>query len=193
MAEELIARCDPPRCSRLLPVLVLLLGACAPAAAPASTPPGSSSPAGDALDIWRTAELRDVRSGETMRVDQLAGRVVVIETMAIWCATCRIQQNEARKALAKLNDERIVYVSLNVDPNETEADLTRYAEESGYPWHFAVASREVARSLAETFGDQVLSPPSTPKIVVSPDGEAEVSFGVKTAAALEADLAARLP
>lgn len=176
----------------MLLVLLLLVAACAPAATP-TPPPGTSAPAARADEIWRTAELRDVRTGETLRIDELNGQVVVLETMAIWCATCRIQQNEARKALASLDDDRIVYVSLNVDPNETEADLTRYADESGYPWHFAVASREIARSLAETFGDQVLSPPSTPTIVLAPDGEAQVSFGVKTAAVLEAELAARLP
>jgi thiol-disulfide isomerase/thioredoxin len=144
-------------------------------------------------DSWRTAALRDVRTGENLVINDLAGRLVVIEPMAIWCTTCRAQQNEAREALANLDGRGIVYVSLDVDPNETEPDLARYADERGYPWHFIVASREVARSLAATFGDQVLSPPSTPKIVVNPDGSAEVSFGIKRAAELEADFAARLP
>lgn len=193
MAEDLTRPRRLPGWTLPLLLLPFLLGACAPGAAPGPTPPGSSPSVASDVETWRTAELRDVRSGEILRVDQMTDRVVVIETMAIWCSTCRIQQNEARKALANLDDDRIVYVSLNVDLNETEADLTRYAEESGYPWHFVVASREVARSLAETFGDQVLSPPSTPKIVVSPDGEAELSFGVKTAALLETELAARLP
>jgi thiol-disulfide isomerase/thioredoxin len=157
---------------------------------PAATTPG---PAALPDDPWRTAALRDVRTGESLVINDLAGRLVVIEPMAIWCTTCRAQQDEAREALASLDGEDIVYVSLDVDPNETEPDLARYADERGYPWHFMVASREVARSLAETFGDQVLSPPSTPKIVINPDGSAEVSFGIKRAAELEADFAARLP
>ncbi|MEK6720995.1 MAG: hypothetical protein AABZ33_10050 [Chloroflexota bacterium] len=33
-----------------------------------------------------------------------------------------------------------------------------------------VASRDVAGSLAGDFGDQALSPPSTPSIVIGPDG-----------------------
>jgi hypothetical protein len=163
-----------------------------PAEAVAQTP---APPAALPDDPWRTAELRDVRSGESKVVNELvsAGALVVIEPMAIWCTSCRIQQNEAREALANLGRDDIVYISLDVDPNETETDLARYADERDYPWHFTVASREVARSLAQTFGDQVLSPPSTPKIVIDRDGAAEVSFGVKRAAELEADFTARLP
>jgi thiol-disulfide isomerase/thioredoxin len=158
--------------------------------APAATPP-VSVPA----DLWRTAELRDVRSGEMLVVNELtrAGLLVVIEPMAIWCTSCRTQQNEARTALAGLARDDLVYISLDVDPNETEPDLARYADERDYPWHFAVASRDVARSLAQAFGDQVLSPPSTPKIVVARDGQAEVSFGIKRADQLEAEFAALLP
>lgn len=33
-----------------------------------------------------------------------------------------------------------------------------------------MASRDVARSLAGDFGDQVLSPPATPSIVIGRDG-----------------------
>jgi hypothetical protein len=161
---------------------------------PAAVPPTETA-AALPQDVWRTAELRDVRSGETLVVNELvaAGRLVVIEPMAIWCTSCRTQQNEARTALAQLARDDIVYISLDVDPNETEPDLARYADERDYPWHFAVASREVARSLAQAFGDQVLSPPSTPKIVVQPAGQAEVSFGVKRAEQLEAEFAALLP
>jgi thiol-disulfide isomerase/thioredoxin len=166
--------------------LTVVGAGCAPAAAPPVSVPD---------DLWRTAELRDVRSGETLVVNELtrAGLLVVIEPMAIWCTSCRIQQNEARTALAELARDDIVYISLDVDPNETEPDLARYADERDYPWHFVVASRDVARSIAQDFGDQVLSPPSTPKIVIARDGQAEVSFGIKRADQLQAEFAALLP
>ena len=171
-------------------ILALIVVGCSSAADATASPIGPGAPADDP---WRTAELRDVRSGETLRLTDLAGRLVVIEPMAIWCSTCRAQQNDVRAALASMNGADIVYVSLDVDPNETGPDLARYADEHAYPWHFAVASRDLARALAEAFGDQVLSPPSTPKIVIAPDGQAEVSFGVKSAADLEAELVVLLP
>ena len=169
-----------------------------PAGAPETTTPTAPTTTAQPTvaplqEPWRTAELVDVRSGETLTINDLHGRLVVIEPMAIWCTSCRAQQNEARDALASLGRDDIVYISVDVDPNETEPDLARYADERGYPWHFTVASREVARSLAQTFGDQVLSPPSTPKIVVAPDGTADVSFGIKRAAELEAEFSALLP
>lgn len=142
---------------------------------------------------WRTAEMVDVRTGETLTINQLSGQLVIIEPMAIWCSSCRFQQNEVRKALESLGREDVVFISLDVDPNESEPALARYAEELGFPWRFVVATRELSRSLADTFGVQVLSPPSTPKILVAPDGTAEVSFGIKRAAELEANFTVRLP
>lgn len=174
----------PPALTAVL-ALSLLLVACAPSGAPSSPPLASGSPT--ASEIWRTTELRDVRTGETFRISELGARVVVLEPMAIWCANCRIQQNEVQQALGNLAEEDIAYISLDVDPNETEEDLARYADEAGFGWHFVVASRDVSRSLAQTFGDQVLSPPSTPAIVVAPDGSAQVQFGIRRAGELEAE------
>ncbi len=164
-----------------------------PAIEPTPVPTLEPTPAPTSTEIWRAAELRDVRTGETFRIDSLAGRLVVIEPMAIWCSNCRAQQIEARTALDRLGNAEIVYISLDIDPHEAEADLARYADESGFPWRFVVASREVARSLAQVFGDQILSPPSVPSIVINPDGSVTHSFGYHSAAELEADLAARLP
>jgi len=160
---------------------------------PSRTSDSTVEPISADLPLWQTAEMRDVRTGETFSVSELSGRVVVVEPMAIWCASCRAQQDAARDALSALDSEQLVYLSLDIDPNETEPDLASYAEERGYEWRFVLASVDVARSLAESFGDQVLSPPSTPKILVAPDGQASVSFGFKPAAELHAELAAMLP
>ncbi|MEP7378843.1 MAG: hypothetical protein ABI725_04700 [Chloroflexota bacterium] len=164
----------------------------------ASTTPATSAPtlvptAVPPQYAWLATDLRDVRTGETIHPADLLGKLVVIEPMAAWCSNCRAQQDEVRSALANINSANLVYVSLDVDPNETESDLARYADDRGYAWHFAVASRELARALAATFGDVVLSPPSTPKIVIKPDGTADVSYGIKSAADLEAELIALLP
>lgn len=145
-------------------------------------------------DAWRTATLVDVRSGETLVIDDLRGKLVVIEPMAVWCTTCHIQQGEVAAALATIGSPDIVYISLDVDPNERADDLAAYADRSGFDWHFVVATSEVARSLAATFGDQILSPPSTPQILVAPSGEVvDQHFGIREAARLVADFTAKLP
>lgn len=143
-----------------LPAFVLLLAGCSAAASATEVPVGS----------WRTMPLTAVGTGETFTIADLKGKLVVIEPMAIWCVSCQLQQREVAAALERGSHPDLVYLSLDVDPNERPEDLARYAEESGFSWKFAVASREVARALADEFGDQVLSPPSTPSIVIGADG-----------------------
>jgi hypothetical protein len=159
-----------------------------PSAAPTAATGARQSPEA-ALATWQTIAMSDVRSGETFTIADLAGRLVVIEPMAIWCSNCERQQREAAKALTALEGEDVVYISLDVDPGEAETDLARYAAERDFDWRFVVAGRELSRALAQAFGDQVLSPPSTPKIVLTPGGQVlGPSFGISDASAVEAEL-----
>lgn len=157
--------------------VVLVVAACS-----SGTTASTAEPAKPANDAWRTAALVDARTGESFTIDGLRGKLVAIEPMAIWCTNCRIQQGEAAAALDRLDDPDVVYVSVDVDPNERAGDLAAYADGSGFDWAFVVATKEVARSLAATFGDQILSPPSTPLILVGPDGEVvDQHFGIRSA------------
>lgn len=157
-------------------VLGLVLVAAACSAGATSNGPGAS----EADAAWRTTPLRDAQTGEEFTIDELRGKLVAIEPMAIWCSNCRIQQHEAAAALDATPSDDLVYLSIDVDPNEQPDALADYAGREGFEWRFVVASRDVARSLAATFGDQVLSPPSTPLILVGPDGGIiEVHFGVR--------------
>jgi hypothetical protein len=191
-------------------LMALLLAACG-AAAPGPTPPGAlstppslgdagsgaastgpdASPGGPeaALEPWLTASLKDVRTGESFAIADLDDRLVVVEPMAIWCTNCLRQQREAAKALAAIDDEAVVYISLDIDPTERAEDLAAYAADRGFDWRFVVADRAMSRALAERFGDRVLSPPSTPKIMVTPAGEViGPAFGITDAPAMEAEL-----
>ncbi len=159
-----------------IPALALLLAACGAG--------GGASGGGASGDTtsWRDAQLTDVRSGDTFRIADLEGKLVVIEPMAIWCVNCQFQQSAVATALERGAQPDLVYISLDVDPNERPEDLARYADEAGFGWTFVVASREVAKSLAAEFGDQVLSPPSTPSIVLAPDGSlVEKHLGIRGA------------
>jgi thiol-disulfide isomerase/thioredoxin len=167
--------------------LTTLLGAALVVAACSTSSHSGADDGGAGTEAWRTATLRDVVSGEDFRIADLQGKVVAIEAMAIWCSTCRIQQLEAQAALAQVDSPDVVYLSLDIDPNERVEDLSEYARREGFDWRFAVAPREVTRSLAATFGDQVLSPPSTPLIVLGPDGDVvEQHIGIKVAGELAA-------
>lgn len=159
--------------------------------ATAGSPPTAVASPVAALEPWRTATLTDVRSGESFTLADLAGKVVVVEPMAIWCANCLNQQREVATALASLQADDVVYISLDIDPSEKPADLAAYADKHGFDWRFVVAGRELSRQLAQALGDQVLSPPSTPKVIITPDGRViGPAFGVADAAAVEAEIQA---
>ena len=158
------------------------------ASAPPAGDPGTAAAPSDAtpstpvLDqAWATAELTDVATGTTFRIADLAGRVVILETMAIWCTNCRRQQVDVYTALEQLDPDEVAYVVVDVDPNESDDSLKEYRERNGFTGTYAVAARDMARSLADDFGDQVLNPPSTPMILVGRDGRVTLTdYGHKS-------------
>ncbi len=148
---------------------------------PSASAPSASAP-GTVMDqAWATAELVDVTTGETFRIADHAGKVIIIETMAIWCANCRRQQGDVKTALEALPPDAVTYIVLDVDPSEDGASLAAYREQNGFVGRYAVAGTAVARALAAEFGDQILNPPSTPIVVVGTDGQVTLTeFGHKS-------------
>lgn len=144
--------------------------------------PSGADPVGVLGQAWAVAPLVDVATGETFRIADHAGKVVIVETMAIWCTNCRTQQTNVEAALGRLPAGRVVYLILDVDPNESTESLAQYREHNGFHGRYAVAGKDVARALAADFGDQFLNPPSTPILVVSTDGTVtRTDFGQKSA------------
>jgi hypothetical protein len=119
-------------------------------------------------DPLHGVELLDVSTGTAFSLGALAADgPVLLETMAIWCVNCRAQQREVVAAHELVEFES---VSLDVDPNERSEDLARYAAEMGFDWRFAVATADLAAVLRDRFGAAILNPPSTPMILLFPDG-----------------------
>lgn len=160
----------------------------APTASPdggASSPSTESSPESPAVldQPWATAELVDVATGERFTIAELvaAGRPVILETMAIWCSNCLAQQRRIEEALERAEPGSVAYVVLTVDPAEDAAKLARYRDQNRFDGMYAVADRGVSRALAAEFGDQVLNPPATPIVVISPSGRVTLTpYGPKS-------------
>jgi thiol-disulfide isomerase/thioredoxin len=151
---------------------------------------GSSDAMTD-LPNWFGAQLTDVHTGEILTVAGLEGKVVLVETMAIWCPKCLRQQQEV-KTLHEVLGERddLVTLVLDVDPNEDAENLKAYAAKNGFTWTYAVAPPEVAREIGQLYGDQFLNPPSTPMFIVDRQGQVHLlPFGRKTAGDLQEALA----
>lgn len=123
-------------------------------------------------DALLAIQLRDVRSGETFTLGELAADApVIVETMAIWCTNCRQQMHQVTAAheLADFHS-----VSIDVEPTEIAEDLVAYADREGFGWPFVLADAELATTLRERFGTEVLFPPGMPKLLVRTDGSVEL-------------------
>jgi hypothetical protein len=143
------------------------------------------APTADAMmaPAWFSTKLTDVNTGKSFQAADFKGKIVLIETMAVWCTTC-LQQQQQMLALLKLIGMRddLVSVSLDIDPNENDAVLKAHAAKNGLDWKFAVAPAAVAREIGNLYGAQFLNPPSTPMFVIDRAGAVHpLGFGVKSA------------
>ena len=163
-------------------------GGAAASPTPADAPATSDAPAmSDALppgaldgEAWATATLTDVETGETFTIAGLAGKPVFVETMAIWCSSCRAQQARFTEAFARIPAGSAEYVVLTVEPSETAEDLARYKADRGFTGRYAVAGKELSKALEVAFGSNALNPPSVPLIFIAPSGEVSFSTGAES-------------
>ena len=157
---------------------VLILLACAPA---------EPEPTAAARPEWFDMELTDAQTGETFTMNDYAGKVVLLETMAMWCPNCIVQANEVRNLHEALgNPEDLISVSLDVDINEDTKSLGEYASGYGFDWHFSVAPLLVARALGNLYTAQYLNPPLSPMLIIDRDGNVHhLEYGLKEAETLQ--------
>jgi len=180
----------------LLDVLVfaLVVSACAPAQTrvadtpkPAATAVPTLVPTAATTPEWFDIELTDAQTGEVFTMNDYAGKVVLVETMAIWCPNCIVQANEVRNLHELLgNPDDLISVSLDVDFNEDEASLKEYASGYGFDWHFSVAPLLVARALGNLYSAQYLNPPLSPMLIIDREGNVhQLEYGRKDAVTLQ--------
>jgi thiol-disulfide isomerase/thioredoxin len=127
--------------------------------------------------------LVNVSTGETFRIADFQGKVVLVETMAMWCSNCLKQQQQV-KALHELMGERddFISVGLDIDINEDAGTLAKYVERNSFDWIYVVVPAEVGRDLGNLYGNQFLNPPSTPMLIIDAKGEVHpLPFGIKSA------------
>jgi cytochrome oxidase Cu insertion factor (SCO1/SenC/PrrC family) len=164
-------------------VFTLVLSGCAPAQTQvADTPkPTATTPE------WFNMELTDVQSGKSFTMNDYAGKVVLLETMAIWCPNCIIQATQVGKLDQALgNPEDLISVTLDVDSHEDEAALKEYASSYHFDWHFAVAPLLVERALGNLYNAEYLNPPLSPMLIIDREGNVhQLDYGIKDAATLQ--------
>jgi cytochrome oxidase Cu insertion factor (SCO1/SenC/PrrC family) len=132
---------------------------------------------------WFNVDLTNAATGESFKVADLSGKVVLVETMAQWCTNCMQQQRQVKELHNQLGmRDDLVTLGIDIDPNEDLATLKTYIERNEFDWLYTVAPAEVSNDLASLYGNQYLNPPSTPMLIIDRKGEVHLlPFGIKSA------------
>lgn len=155
---------------------------------PSDSQSGDSSAGVSSFD-WRNASFTDARTGEEFKISDFEGRFVLLESFAVWCPTCVQQQKELKKFFEE--DDSIVHVSLDTDPNEDIEKVKEHISSYNFKWYFAVSPAETTQALIDEFGLQFVNAPNAPVALICPDQSARfLPSGVKTVERLKLEIAA---
>lgn len=137
---------------------------------------------------WKDVQLKDVETGETFKVSDFEGKPILLESFAVWCPTCKQQQDQVKKLHEDVGDS-VVSISIDTDPTEDEQRVIRHVERHGYNWRFAVDRGGFAKKLIDEFGLNVVNAPSAPVILICENQESRLlRFGVKRAKELQEEI-----
>jgi thiol-disulfide isomerase/thioredoxin len=176
---------------------IVVLAGCASTSSVTRSPPvadvaTTAAPSGvKPRPAWFDLEMTDVQTGDPFTINDFAGKVVLLETMGVWCPTCRKQEDEVLRLHQLLGDPAdLVSISLDTAMSEDAPLLKDYAETLGYDWHLALAPLLVARALGNLYSAEYLNPPASPMLIVDRDGNViGLPYGVKSAESLKAVVA----
>ena len=85
--------------------------------------------------------LQDL-SGRTLRLQDLRGKVVLLNFFATWCAPCRIEIPDLIRLHTKLKDKGLEIVGIGLDA-EGAAVLGPFAQQFRIPYPVLLGTREV--------------------------------------------------
>ena len=131
---------------------------------------------------WYSVSLTNVNTGEAFTINDLKGKVVLIETMAVWCSNCYQQQTQVKILHENLGmRDDFVSLGMDIDSNEDAAKLQEFVQKNKFDWMYSISPADVSREISSLYGPQFLNPPSTPMLIIDRHGEAHpLPFGIKS-------------
>ncbi len=163
----------------------LILAACAPAqgSLPAAGQADLAQPTQEITPVWLTVPMVDAKTGESFTVNDLAGKVVLVEGMATWCPSCWSQGRELKKLYEMLGTgSDLVIISLDLDTNEDAQALIDYSNVDNFEWQFVTSTLPMYHDLGNRYGALYLDPTLGPFLLVDRKGQVtNIELGLKTA------------
>jgi cytochrome oxidase Cu insertion factor (SCO1/SenC/PrrC family) len=137
----------------------------------------------ETIPVWLTVPVTDARTGRSFTINDLKGKVIIVEGMATWCPSCWAQGREFKKYLA-LSDKNsdLVIISLTLDLKEDSQALNEYAKIDNFEWLFVTSSLPMYHDLGNRYGALYLDPTLGPLLIVDRKGDITHSVsGIKKA------------
>lgn len=139
----------------------------------------------DGVINWKNVGLIDVLTDKKFKISDFTGKIILLESFAVWCPTCLKQQKEIKKLL----NEDIVHISLDTDPNEDGSLVRNHALTNSLDWRFVISPIEMTRALINEFGVGFVSAPSAPVLLICKDQSSRfLKRGVKSADELKSEI-----
>ena len=137
---------------------------------------------------WRDYEISDVSTGTQFKISDFKGKIVLIESFAVWCPTC-LQQQKQIKILKQSEGDAVIHISLDTDPNEDEEIIQGHITRNGFDWYFAISPPNMTRNLIDQFGLGFVNAPAAPVVLICEDQSARfLGRGVKSADKLKSEI-----
>lgn len=76
--------------------------------------------------------------GLTFSVPAIPGRPVILFFSAAWCSSCLAEAQALAQVAETYRAETLDILILDIDPNDTVADVQRFREAAGLPQHWAL-------------------------------------------------------
>ena len=96
--------------------------------------------------------------------------------------------------LTELQQENsdVVVIGVDADPNEEAQQVIDHVEQNGFEGRYVVATQELTDALVGEFGPSIVSPPSSPVVLISADQTSArlLPRGLKSLEDLKAELEA---
>lgn len=85
--------------------------------------------------------------GEELSLEELRGRVVVLNFWASWCGPCRVEQPDLNEAAAMLPEDEVAFLGVNIEDTATNAQAHEREFDIPYPSLY-----DPANAFASRFG-----------------------------------------
>jgi len=88
------------------------------------------------LDLTKEIKLQTTE-GENISLSQFKGNVVILQAMASWCSSCKLQAIRIKPVYDKYKNDGLVVISMDIQPERSSLDsLKKFKATYGGDWYF---------------------------------------------------------